>query len=325
MVKVEDVQFVRYGVTNLERTEEFLRDFGLVTTRRDGTALYMRGTGRAPVVYVAELDQASGLRSIALRVRDDEAQRAQRLPGVSTAYRLDMPGGGMAVKAEMPGGLYLELVWNITEADPLPDRPSVPLNFGGDRARVNATQRPALEPARVRRLGHVALGVPDAQRCMEWLSAHLGMLVSDTLLVPNAGGVLGYFMRCDRGSQPADHHTFLIANLPEHGAHHVSFEVGDLDALHQGHTWLRKRGYLPQWGVGRHLLGSQIFDYWWDPDGNRVEHFTDGDLFDSSVAPGAPLEATNESLAIWGPEVPTSFFAVKNPDAPASMPVQKSR
>ena len=31
-------------------------------------------------------------------------------------------------------------------------------------------------------------------------------------------------------------------------------------------------------GVGRHVLGAQVFDYWRDPWGHVLEHFTDGDL-----------------------------------------------
>jgi hypothetical protein len=29
-----------------------------------------------------------------------------------------------------------------------------------------------------------------------------------------------------------------------------------------GHQWLEQHGYTNCWGVGRHLLGSQLFDYW---------------------------------------------------------------
>lgn len=35
----------------------------------------------------------------------------------------------------------------------------------------------------------------------------------------------------------------------------------DIQAL--GHQWLKNKGYELEWGVGRHVLGSQIFDYWY--------------------------------------------------------------
>ena len=44
--------------------------------------------------------------------------------------------------------------------------------------------------------------------------------------------------------------------------HHSSFEVHDIDAQGVGHQWLEEHGWTNCWGIGRHILGSQIFDYW---------------------------------------------------------------
>ena len=67
---------------------------------------------------------------------------------------------------------------------------------------------------------------------------------------------------------------------------HSAYQVADLDALAAGGEYLRDRGYRRSWGIGRHIQGSQIFDYWRDPDGFLVEHFSDGDLFDSTPRAG---------------------------------------
>ena len=48
---------------------------------------------------------------------------------------------------------------------------------------------------------------------------------------------------------------------------HSAYEVADLDALAAGGEYLREQGYFRSWGIGRHIEGSQIFDYWRDPDG----------------------------------------------------------
>jgi hypothetical protein len=62
--------------------------------------------------------------------------------------------------------------------------------------------------------------------------------------------------------------------------------------------------------MGRHILGSQIFDYWHDPDKMMVEHFTDGDLFDNTVEVGwAPMTASG--LYQWGPPVNRNFLGTK--------------
>ena len=70
-----------------------------------------------------------------------------------------------------------------------------------------------------------------------------------------------------------------------------------------------EHGGTPQWGIGRHIQGSQIFDYWRDPDGFLVEHFSDGDMFDASLEPGwAPMTASG--LAQWGPPATKDFLGI---------------
>jgi hypothetical protein len=82
--------------------------------------------------------------------------------------------------------------------------------------------------------------------------------------------------------------------------------VSDLDSLAAGGEYLLDKGYHRSWGIGRHVEGSQIFDYWRDPDGFLVEHFTDGDMFDNTLEPGWN-QFTVSGLRQWGPP-PTSEF-----------------
>jgi hypothetical protein len=114
------------------------------------------------------------------------------------------------------------------------------------------------------------------------------------------------FIRCDRGAVPADHHTVALHLGPTAAYSHSAYQVTDLDAVAAGGEYLLRRGYERAWGIGRHVLGSQIFDYWRDPDNLTVEHFTDGDLFDNAVEPGwAPL--TTSGLSQWGPRASQKF------------------
>jgi hypothetical protein len=83
------------------------------------------------------------------------------------------------------------------------------------------------------------------------------------------------------------------------GLDHVSFEVEDFDAVMLGHEHLEKAGYTHKMGVGRHVLGAQVYDYWIDPWGNVHEHFTDGDLLNDQQA----TELHDPSVALgsqWG-------------------------
>ena len=125
---------------------------------------------------------------------------------------------------------------------------------------------------------------------------------------------LGAFMRCDRGDKPADHHTLFLAQLPGPlGLLHAAFEVANLDDLMLGHQHLKAKKREAAWGVGRHIMGSQVFDYWKDPFGNELEHWTDGDLFTAADPPQKmPMSAL---LAVqWGS--PHPMFAGKLPPPP---------
>ena len=135
------------------------------------------------------------------------------------------------------------------------------------------------------------------------------MIVSDFLYYPGQRerGPAMSFIRCDRGATPADHHTLAMALGPRNRYVHSAYQVCDLDALAAGGEYLSDRGYFRSWGIGRHIQGSQIFDYWRDPDGFLVEHFADGDMFDSTLEPGwAPFTASG--LAQWGPPVTKDFL-----------------
>jgi hypothetical protein len=59
--------------------------------------------------------------------------------------------------------------------------------------------------------------------------------------------------------------------------------------------------------VGRHIQGSQIFDYWRDPFGNKVEHWTDGDLV-NDASPVGHAEINPAELAQWAPPFSPEFF-----------------
>ena len=145
------------------------------------------------------------------------------------------------------------------------------------------------------------------QASWDWWQSRFGLLLSDEVRAPN-GDVAALFIRCDRGDEAVDHHTLNFARFPglPPKFHHAAFEVADLDDLMVGSKFLEEKGYQHDWGIGRHILGSQVFDYWKDPFGNRVEHWTDGDLFDATV----PTNIIDISVMLghqWGPPSPEDF------------------
>ncbi|MBB5925880.1 catechol 2,3-dioxygenase-like lactoylglutathione lyase family enzyme [Streptomyces echinatus] len=217
-----------------------------------------------------------------------------------------------------PPGFPGRVVHCAGQLPALPEQQPLILNTGTRRHRTNATQRPPREPSRIQRLGHVVLETRAFLRALNWYLDTLGMIVSDFLFLDGQRdrGPTMAFIRCDQGSTPVDHHTLALHLGPGTGYVHSAYQVTDLDSIAAGGEYLAERGYRRSWGIGRHIQGSQLFDYWRDPDRFMLEHFADGDLFSRDLEPGwAPMSASG--LAQWGPPVTRDFLGA-NP-SPAKL------
>ena len=305
VARIVDVAFARFRAPDLGLMHTFLRDFGMVdaVVKQADDCIYMRGTGSAPFVHATERGEA-GFAALGVWVRDlDDLRCLADHDGVSIEA-FDAPGGGSVVRLTDPDGFRIEAVAGHEPASPL-DMPQLSeWNQGGDNRRIASGRRLAKGPSHVMRFGHCAFNVADIARSEAWYKERFGLLTSDEVRAPN-GAVDGVFMRCDLGEKPADHHSIVVSALPGAGVRfmHCAFEVADIDDVLAGHYHLARSGHTQHWGVGRHLLGSQVFDYWLDPWGHEHEHWTDGDQLRASD----PMRvATVEQLLThhWGPDAP---------------------
>jgi catechol 2,3-dioxygenase-like lactoylglutathione lyase family enzyme len=310
MIKAQDIAYAAFRVPDLGRMEAFLTDFGMVRAEKRNDRLFMRGAGTYPYINIIERGEPAGFAAVGIVARSaDDLARLAQTPGASAVEALDAPGGGQRVRLRAPDGYQVDVVHGIGNVAPLPVRSPLALNYALDKNRKGSLQRPAKEPARVVRLGHCVFKASDAEATIGWFERTLGMLRTDRLHLPdNDKATLGVFLRFDRGGDYTDHHSIFVLHDPEHvKLHHSSYEVQDYDAVHIGHMWMKERGWTHEWGIGRHLLGSQVFDYWRDPWGNMFEHYADGDLVTADVKPGN-YAAVPENLAQWGPMVTPTFF-----------------
>lgn len=122
------------------------------------------------------------------------------------------------------------------------------------------------------------------------------------------------FMHLDHGKEYCDHHTLFLARAPAEfpekcRLHHCSFEVEDFDTQLLGHEYLLSKKHTPVWGVGRHIYGSQLFDYWKDPSGFSIEHYADGDVVNCDNPTGRNKSDGPASMYIWGPVRPEGGVA----------------
>jgi hypothetical protein len=317
VIKVHDLAWLEFEKPDLSRAEAFARAFGFATVLRTDSELQLRGTDAGAPCVIIRRGATTRFRGMAFTAQDEadvlrlaNATGAQALPLSDTI-------GGLSVDLVDPSGIPVHVVAGTHQLDAQPAQTPHTFNFGDDLNRVNATQRPPRAPATVERLGHVVLQSTKYLTALNWYLDNLGMIVSDFQFFPGQRdrGPAFSFIRCDRGSTPADHHTLALGLGPTNRYLHSAYQVCDLDALAAGGEYLKDHGYQRSWGIGRHIQGSQIFDYWRDPDGFIVEHFADGDMFDCTLEPGwAPLTASG--LAQWGPRATKDFLGIN----PKSIP-----
>ncbi|OBF09374.1 2,3-dihydroxybiphenyl 1,2-dioxygenase [Mycobacterium sp. ACS4054] len=320
VIKVADIAWLEFERPDMSRAEAFARAFGFHAAQHGPDELQLRGTRAGAPCVIVRRGPRSRFTGAAFRA-SDEAD-VLRLAAHADAPVRPLPEtiGGRSVDLTDPSGIRVRVVAGMHELPELPGQAVHDFNFGRDVRRTNTGQRPPRVPAQVQRLGHLVLQSTKYLETLNWYLDNLGMIVSDFLYFPGQRdrGPTMSFIRCDRGSTPADHHTLAMALGPANRYVHSAYQVSDLDALAAGGEYLGARGYSRSWGIGRHIQGSQIFDYWRDPDGYLFEHFTDGDLFDDTLDPGwAPFTASG--LAQWGPPATRDFLGADAKSAPGEL------
>jgi hypothetical protein len=314
LARVQDLAFLIFEKPDLEQTEAFCSDFGMLRIERTEHELAMRGAGTLPAIYIAR--QANRARYVGAAFTVQKLSELDVLRTQAGAVDSSLSGrwGCQAVMLHDPAGHEVHVLYGCQQLDRLHIRPNVlsaGVNTPEQTQRVNKALRPALLPSQVVRCAHVVLQVENFASNAQWYMKTLGLIPSDVQVLQDGSPNLA-FMRIDRGSEPVDHHAVVIAGGVENKYMHSAYEVNDLDAIGQGHQFLRSKKWRHSWGMGRHYIGSQLFDYWLDNDGFEMEHMADSDRYDSSAEPSYSM-FDRKSLWMWGQDLPKHMAPPKNP------------
>jgi catechol 2,3-dioxygenase-like lactoylglutathione lyase family enzyme len=169
-----------------------------------------------------------------------------------------------------------------------------------DGWRLSLESRPAIpelasdpEP----RLGHLTFLSPDPLGQEGFYSA-LDFRLSEAL------GTMFRWMRCN-----PIHHTFAFQRAPEPQLHHLAIELPDRAALVAACDRLADLDHAIEFGPGRHAVGGNLFAYFLDRHGLRIELFCELRRVAHPEEP--PLlhdeEFRVKSINVWGPKPPESF------------------
>ena len=306
VIKAADLGYGRLRSPDLDKQEEFLTAFGMVRADRTKTALYMRGTDAPHHIHVTELGDPKFVAIGLHAASPDDLEKLSRLPGASKVEDVDEPGGGKRVRLVDPDGNGVEVVYGMQMLPNIPvSRPQV--NTGEDKMRrANVLYRVERGPSHVKRIGHFVLMSTNFDKMVAWYRETLGFRASDEVYADRKDNLVGSFNRLDRGDDYVDHHVFFCIRGDKCGLNHLSFEAADMDDIMVGHEHMQAKGYEHFWGIGRHSLGSQVFDYWGDPWGRVHEHWADTDVLNASVP--ANLWGRGELNGPWGEPIPEKFM-----------------
>lgn len=314
-VNLLKTSFIVYYHQNLSKARTFLLDFGLRVVQETDDEIFFAGYGIETFCYVVRASKRAesyfGGAAYTVESRE-QLERAAKVPGASEIRTLVAPGGGEIVTLVDPAGHNVHLVHGQREK---PEEighlglQKLTVNYEDEKPRRGTFQRFKPGPAPVHRFGHYGVTYPDGlfETMLEWYTKTLTLAVSDIIYVGEKP--VTAFLHVDRGEEFTDHHSFFFkrAKSDKHlSVAHAAFEVHDYDVQQLGHDFLKSRGYNLCWGIGRHVLGSQIFDYWFDPHEFIVEHYADGDVVNSKT-PVSHAQAGPDALSVWGPEVPEVF------------------
>ena len=325
-INLKRISYVVYQHTDLPTFEKFSDDFGFkripatysFDDASDNSILF-EGYGPDAYVYVAQPAPSStekehkerfiGAGFIARSATDFE--NAQKLPEAELTDISHLPGGGQRVSITDPNGYLIQIIHGQTDksvpssgiSNVYEGSPNV--NSALTKRRKGIFNRMTEGPSMVNKLGHFGYQTDNYRSTSEWYSTNFNFKATDIVHVPgNPSAEFITFFHLDLGSEYSDHHSLLVAQR-ETGkgtdVHHASFEVEDLDTEMMGHKWLESKGYESVWGVGRHIMGSQVFDYWRDTSGFIIEHYADGDVVNEDYETS---RVGGLAAAVWGPPMP---------------------
>ena len=312
VIKAYDLAYGRLRSPDLDKQEEFLTDFGMVRADRTRNALYMRGTDAPHHIHVTELGEPRYVGVAVHAASMEDLEKISRVDGASPIEDIDEPGGGKRVRLTDPDGYQVEVVYGMQMLDPIPvKRPAV--NSGENKYRRKGELfRIEQGPSHIKRFGHFVVMSKNFEKTLGWYREMLGFRCSDEFYAGEKTNVVGSFNRLDRGDDYVDHHAFFCIRGDKSGLNHLSYEAADIDDVMVGNEHLQKKGYQHMWGIGRHLIGSQLFDYWADPWGRVHEHWADTDVLNAHTPPNL-LERGEGTGGPWGQPIPQIFMGHASP------------
>jgi catechol 2,3-dioxygenase len=288
---------IEFRVTDLDRAHHFYVEvLGFLETDRDEHRLYLGGLEeREHHGLVLRLADSPGVSHMAFRVSDPaQLERLEALYKENGCATRWMPAGyekgqGRALRVQDPAGLPVEFYHEM-------------------EARQWMLQRfDKYRGANVMRLDHFNVQVPQVQEAYDWFTKTLGFYCSElTETEDDPPALWAAWLH-----RKQNVHDIAVMNGIGPRLHHAGFWLANQESVLRACDVLAASGYADsiERGPGRHGISNAFFVYLRDPDGNRVELYTN-----DYIIPDPDWEPIRWAIndprrqTFWGHKPPSSWF-----------------
>lgn len=224
-----------------DRSVEFYtRGFGLSVDRNDGSVACFSGSRDQKRVLEVQKGSRDGLVGLTFAMADrDDLQASREFLSQKGVANTGDSANEFAIK------------------DPDGNRITFVIDDGDPDGRPTDDGRPLY-------LSHVVLNSADPAKMTQFFVDVLGFKIADRYERD-----LLSFLRCAQ----KQHHCIGISPGEKASLNHFSLDVGGIDALMKSVGRMKRAGFEPIWGPGRHGPGGNVFCYYEDPSG-FVSEFT---------------------------------------------------
>ncbi len=271
-LEIGQIRHIALFSPRLEEHARFYADvWGLERVEERSDAVFFRGASAEHFLLSLHNGNARGLHHVAYSMPGEEAVRraaaALKEAGVRLVeepHPLDEPGGGFGLRFVDPDDRCIELS----------------SGSGSHRLKRMAPHS----------ICHVVLNTPNLDRITKFYTSVLGFRISDWSERQMV------FLRTE-----SKHHNISFNVAPHASVNHVAYLVPGVDELMKAVSDMRKHGFEPGWGPGRHGPGNNIFSYFRDPFGYVAEYTSDIDyIADEAKHEPKTWPRSPESMDRWG-------------------------
>ncbi|MEM3638146.1 MAG: 3,4-dihydroxyphenylacetate 2,3-dioxygenase [Conexivisphaerales archaeon] len=283
-------------VTDLNSAKDFyVERLGFFVTYQDDSHVYLRGSEeRYHHSLLLSKSDSPGVGHIAFRLRSDDdlmyVKKMLKDEGLEFKEQTNVERGvSNVIRFQDPFGFPVEFYHSMDKVEWM--------------IRSYHLQR----GARISRLDHFNLLVPDATPAYDWYVSKLGFVCTELTEMDNDPNTI--WAAWLRRKHTCHDVAIMTGKGPR--VHHAGFTVPDRASIMDCADILASSGYVKsiERGPGRHGISNAFFLYLRDADGNRIELYT-GDYL-SSDPDWEPIRwklNDPQRQTFWGAKTPESWF-----------------